>query len=179
MHRIRRLAPSPAMVVACLALLVGFAGTGYAVTRLPRNSVTTVQVKDFSLLSRDFKKGQLPAGPQGPAGPAGPGAKWALIAPSGAVIAQSGGISSRHVGDGFYVLDFGASVQGHLIFASYSRSSDDRGGPGSLRAGTCTTATNEGDNCPTGNDPRFVAVHTNDASNGFKEDHAFYVVVLG
>ena len=178
MRRIRLVAPSPAMVVACVALLVGLAGTGYAVTRLPRNSVTTVQVKDFSLLARDFKKGQLPAGPQGPAGPAGPGAKWALVAPSGAIIAQSGGISSRHVGDGFYVLDFGASVQGHLIFASYSHSSDDRGGPGSLRAGTCTTATNEGDNCPTGNDPRFVAVVSYSTGNVLPQDHSFYVAVV-
>ena len=181
MHRIRRLAPSPAMVVACLALLVGFAGTGYAVTRLPRNSVTTVQVKDFSLLARDFKKGQLPAGPQGPQGPAGPagaGAKWALVAPSGAIIAQSGGISSRHAGDGYYVLDFGASVQGHLIFASYSRSSDDRGAPGAIRAGTCTTSSNEGDNCVTGNDPRFVAVITYDAGSVIPIDHSFYVAVV-
>src|SRR5438552_18092678 len=113
MRRIRRLVPSPAMVVACLALAVGLAGTGYAVTRLPRNSVTTVQVKDFSLLSRDFKKGQLPAGPQGPAGPAGPagpGAKWALVAPSGAVIARSGGIRSPHGRAGCYGRGLGASV---------------------------------------------------------------------
>src|SRR5437868_14364994 len=109
---LRRLTPSPALVVACLALLVGLAGTGYAVVRLPRNSVTTVQVKDFSLLSRDFKRGQLPTGRQGPPGPpgapgpAGPGARWALVNPSGSIIAQSGGISARHVGDGFYVLDF-------------------------------------------------------------------------
>ena len=181
MRRIRRLVPSPAMVVACLALAVGLAGTGYAVTRLPRNSVTTVQVKDFSLLARDFKRGQLPAGPQGPAGPPGPagaGAKWALVAPSGAIIAQSGGISSRHAGDGYYVLDFGASVQGHLIFASYSRSSDDRSAPGGIRAGTCTTATNEGDNCVTGNDPRFVAVITYAAGGIVPVDHSFYVAVV-
>jgi hypothetical protein len=178
MRRIRRLAPSPAMVVACLALAVGLAGTGYAVTRLPRNSVTTVQVKDFSLLARDFKKGQLPAGAQGPQGPAGPGARWALVGPGGAIIAQSGGISARHAGGGYYVLDFGSSVQGHLIFASYSRSSDDRGGPGSIRAGTCTTATNEGDNCPTGNDPRFVAVVTYSTGNVLPQDHSFYVAVV-
>ena len=118
MRRIRRLVPSPAMVVACLALAVGLAGTGYAVTRLPRNSVTTGQVKDFSLLARDFQTGQLPAGAQGPPGPAGPGARWALVSPSGAISAQSGGLSARHAGDGYYVLDFGSSVQGHLIFAS-------------------------------------------------------------
>jgi hypothetical protein len=178
MRRIRRLAPSPAMVVACLALAVGLAGTGYAVTRLPRNSVTTVQVKDFSLLARDFKKGQLPAGPPGPVGPAGPGARWALVGPGGAIIAQSGGISARHAGGGYYVLDFGSSVQGHLIFASYSRSSDDRSAPGAIRAGTCTTATNEGDNCVTGNDPRFVAVITYDGRSGIPVDHSFYVAVV-
>jgi hypothetical protein len=181
MTRIRRLAPSPALVVACVALLVGLAGTGYAALRLPRNSVTTVQVKDFSLLSRDFKRGQLPAGKQGPPGPAGPagaGARWALVGPGGAIIAQSGGISARHAGNGYYVLDFGSSVQGHLIYASYSRSSDDRGAPGAIRAGTCTTATNEGDNCVTGNDPRFVAVITYDAASVIPVDHSFYVAVV-
>jgi hypothetical protein len=181
MRRIRRLVPSPAMVVACLALAVGLAGTGYAVTRLPRNSVTTVQVKDFSLLARDFKKGQLPAGAQGPQGapgPAGPGARWALVGPGGAIIAQSGGISARHAGGGYYVLDFGSSVQGHLIFASYSRSSDDRDPPGAIRAGICTTASNEGDNCVTGNDPRFVAVITYGGDRGIPVDHSFYVAVV-
>jgi hypothetical protein len=181
MRRIRRLAPSPAMVVACLALALGLAGTGYAVLRLPPNSVTTVQVKDFSLLARDFKRGQLPAGKQGPPGPVGPagaGAKWALVGPGGAIIAQSGGISARHAGDGYYVLDFGSSVQGHLIFASYSRSSDDRNPPGAIRAGTCTTATNEGDNCVTGNDPRFVAVITYDGGSPIPVDHSFYVAVV-
>src|ERR671930_2272993 len=181
MRRLRRLAPSPSIVVACLALAVGLAGTGYAVTRLPRNSVTTVQVKDFSLLARDFKRGQLPAGPQGPAGPAGPagpGARWALVGPGGSIIAQSGGISSRHVGDGYYVLDFGSAVTGHLILASYSRSSDDRSTPGAIRAGTCTTTSNEGDNCVTGNDPRFVAVITYDAGSVLPVDHSFYVAVV-
>src|SRR5437870_7651304 len=115
---LRKFRPSPAMLIACAALLVALGGTSYAaVQALPRNSVTTVQVKDFSLLSRDFKRGQLPTGRQGPPGPpgapgpAGPGARWALVNPSGSIIAQSGGISSRHVGDGFYVLDFGSSVQ--------------------------------------------------------------------
>jgi hypothetical protein len=181
MIRIRRLVPSPAMAVACLALLVGLAGTGYAATRLPKNSVTTVQVKDFSLLSKDFKRGQIPAGKQGPPGPAGPagaGAKWALVGPSGAIIAQSGGISARRAGDGYYVLDFGAAVNGHLIVASYSRSSDDRDPPGAIRAGTCTTASNEGDNCVTGNDPRFVAVITYAAGSVLPVDHSFYVAVV-
>ena len=75
--------PSPAMVIACLALAVALSGGAYAVsTALPRNSVgpaqlkanavSSVKVKDRSLRSVDFAAGQIPAGPQGPAGAAGP-----------------------------------------------------------------------------------------------------------
>jgi hypothetical protein len=37
--------PSPAMVVACLALLVALGGTSYAAIKLPRNSVGNIQLK--------------------------------------------------------------------------------------------------------------------------------------
>src|SRR2546429_7289631 len=84
MRRFSRFRPSPAMVVACLALLLALGGTGYAATQLlPRNSVTTVQVKDFSLLGRDFKRGQIPAGPAGAAGPAGPAGATGPAGPAG------------------------------------------------------------------------------------------------
>jgi hypothetical protein len=73
--------PSPALVVASLALAVSLGGTGYAALKLPANSVgttqlkkgavTTLKVKDASLLGRDFKPGQLPAGAPGPSGPQG------------------------------------------------------------------------------------------------------------
>ena len=85
--------PSPALVVASLALLVALTGTGVAaVSAIPRNSVgslqlkpnsvtnakiranavTSAKVKNRSLLRADFAVGQLPAGPTGPQGPAGP-----------------------------------------------------------------------------------------------------------
>jgi hypothetical protein len=74
--------PSPAMVVACLALVVALSGTSYAaLVNVPANSVGTAQlkanavvsskVKDGSLLATDFKAGQLPAGPAGPKGDTG------------------------------------------------------------------------------------------------------------
>jgi hypothetical protein len=114
--RFRR--PSPAMVVAMLALLVALGGTAGANpsaiaalisgTQIKDNSVTTKDVKNKSLLAGDFKPGQLPRGaqgPQGPQGPAGangangapgaPAAKyWAGIQSSGAIARQSGGVSS-------------------------------------------------------------------------------------
>jgi hypothetical protein len=84
--------PSPAMVVALLALFIALAGTSYAAIKLPANSVGTKAIKngaihradlaanavdsarvaDQTLLARDFKAGQLPAGRQGLTGPPGP-----------------------------------------------------------------------------------------------------------
>jgi hypothetical protein len=61
-----------ANVTATMALVVALGGTSYAAIKLPANSVTSKTVKDRSLLSKDFKAGQLPAGKAGPAGPAGP-----------------------------------------------------------------------------------------------------------
>jgi hypothetical protein len=60
-----------ANVTALLALFFALSAGSYAAVNLPKNSVTTKQVKDHSLLGRDFTQGQIPRGPQGPAGPAG------------------------------------------------------------------------------------------------------------
>jgi len=78
----RRLRPSPAMVVACIALVFALTGAGYAAgmlgpntvgtKQLKKNAVISSKVKNRSLLAVDFKSGQLPRGPQGPQGPAGP-----------------------------------------------------------------------------------------------------------
>lgn len=83
MRRILASRPSPSMALAFVALLVALGGTSYAVVALPANSVgkkqlksnavTSAKVKNASLLKKDFKSGQLPAGPRGPAGAAGPG----------------------------------------------------------------------------------------------------------
>jgi hypothetical protein len=72
--------PSPATVIALIALFVALGGTGYAALKLPKNSVgakqlkanavTGAKVKDGSLSARDFG-GTLPQGAQGPQGAAG------------------------------------------------------------------------------------------------------------
>ena len=70
-----------ANVTATLALVVALGGTSYAAVTLPRNSVGSKQikanavssgkVKDGSLLSEDFKAGEIPAGPAAANGAAG------------------------------------------------------------------------------------------------------------
>jgi hypothetical protein len=168
--------PSPPMVVACLALLLAASGTGYAALKLPKNSVTTVQVKDGTLLARDFKAGQLPSGGGTTTGAT---VRWVEVLSGGVIAGQSGGITVRHVGNGYYVVDFGVDVSGKAILASSARTGDDRTGRGVVAAGPCTTTSQAGDNCVTGNDARFVAVYTYDGPGSQPENHAFYVAVIG
>ena len=90
--------PSPATVIASIALFVSLGGVSYGVATgsidsreiknndvrtqdirnghvtnrdLAANSVTSPKVKNGSLLSADFRAGQLPAGARGPVGPQG------------------------------------------------------------------------------------------------------------
>jgi len=51
--------PSPAMVVACLALAVALGGTGYAAIKLPANSVGTVQLKKGAVTGAKVKKNTI------------------------------------------------------------------------------------------------------------------------
>jgi hypothetical protein len=85
--------PSPALVVASLALFVALGGTGYAVTALPRDSVTSTQVKDGSLEAADLSSGvrgemmtraKAAKGPRGPKGATGPRGPAGAPGPSGA-----------------------------------------------------------------------------------------------
>lgn len=98
--------PTPAMVVACLALTVALGGTSVAaVSQLARNSVgprqlqtgavtnpkirnnavNSSKVAPRSLLRSDFAPGQLPAGPIGPQGPAGPAGPAGAAGPAGVI----------------------------------------------------------------------------------------------
>ena len=92
MSRIKLHLPSPALGVALLALFVALGGTGYAALSLPRNSVSSKQIRKGavrnadiasnavtgakvrrrSLDGTDFKTGSLPQGSKGDQGAQGP-----------------------------------------------------------------------------------------------------------
>jgi hypothetical protein len=145
MGRLRR-RPSPALVVACLALAVALGGTGYSAIVLPANSVGTKQlrngavvaakVKPHSLVARNFMDGQLPAGPAGPkgadglAGAAGPAGKDATklfatvkkkAGPGGGIeLGPSSGVSGqpkKEPGVGVYSLTFNQDVSNCAVLA--------------------------------------------------------------
>jgi hypothetical protein len=151
MKRFLHVRPSPAMVVACAALFVSLSGVGYAAIVLPansvgtkhlkRNAVTSAKVKNRSLLSSDFKRGQLPRGPQGPQGIQGvqgiQGAKgdpgtpatrlWAYVSGTGTIRGGSGVVASSRVLDGYYSVSFNQSIVNCAATATYLRESNDVG----------------------------------------------------
>jgi len=59
-------------VTASLALFIALGGTSYAVTKIPKNSVGSNQVRDGSLQRKDLRKNVSVRGARGIRGPAGP-----------------------------------------------------------------------------------------------------------
>jgi hypothetical protein len=130
MREIRVPTPSPAMVIALLALFVALGGGAYAALKLPKNSVgpaqlkknsvTSTKVKDGALLAADFRAGQLPAGPKGADGaqgqPGAPGLRgpsdaWEFYEPSLSSHSGEGGVDALVISDDLPAGDY-------LVFAN-------------------------------------------------------------
>jgi hypothetical protein len=144
-----------ANVIATLALFIALGGGAYAATKLPKNSVGSKQIKanavnaskvaDRSLLARDFKAGQLPAGAQGPQGIQGPkgdpcpptdanckGPKgdtgagaakfFATVDVSGSIVRGTQGVTGHWQGSGGdYVITFPGDVSNCVPLASETK----------------------------------------------------------
>jgi hypothetical protein len=152
---------SYANVVATLALFVALGGASYAALRVTgdnvvdssltgrdirRASLGTTDIRDRSLLERDFRPGQLPAGPPGPQGDPGPqgppgepgpsgspngAAVWAVVLPGGGVLNSSGGVTVERSGPGNYLVHVPRDTQGCAPMATVS--STTGASPGSFR----------------------------------------------
>jgi hypothetical protein len=59
MRLVSKLRPSPALLVALIALFVALGGTGYAATQLAKNSVGTKQLKKNAVISSKVKNSSL------------------------------------------------------------------------------------------------------------------------
>lgn len=146
--------PSPALVVACVALAVSLSGAAYAVsTALPRNSVGTLQlknnavssakVKNATLRAADFAPGQIPAGPAGPQGPPGTSGLQ-FISGSGVSNSSSPKTQQQDCPSGKKAVGGGAVITGvgTNTFLSASRPTDP--GTGWTATGRESTAGNAG-----------------------------------
>ena len=195
MRHLRRFRPSPAMVVACIALVFATTGAGYAAgmlgpntvgtKQLKKNAVISSKVKNRSLLAVDFKAGQLPRGPKGDPGapgapgapgqqgPPGPGAQWAAVNGNGTIARQSGGIAAVRNVAGAYVVTFPEEVSRRLVLASPTLVNDPTT-RGVVIAGPCA----DFGGCGAPNTARSVAIFTL-STTGTQQDHSFYVSEMG
>ena len=75
MPRFSRSALSFSNVTSALALFVALGGTSYAVSKPPKNSVGTAQLRDASVTAEKLAPGVAITGPRGPRGAEGPAGK--------------------------------------------------------------------------------------------------------
>src|SRR4051812_44799833 len=129
---------SYANVMATLAVFMVLGGGAYAAAKLPKNSVTTIQVKDRSLLAKDFKAGQLPAGARGLKGEQGLQGPQGLPGAAGAN--GSNGINGSNGKDGVNGKDAATNVTSHRVIQ----------GVNALTAGTATANCSSGERLVTG-----------------------------
>jgi hypothetical protein len=120
--------PSPAMIVACVALFLSLGGVGYAAAtigsaQIKNNSVKSADIRNGTVLSKDISratrkalKGQIgPQGLQGLQGPKGdqglPATKlWARVSGAGALLDGSGVTGVNRTAAGRYNVTFNQDV---------------------------------------------------------------------
>jgi hypothetical protein len=149
MKAVRRRRVSPALAVACVALLVALAETGWATVSqlVPRNSVGAAQLKNNAVTSAKIRNGQIrladlhrtarrpgPRGRTGPAGPAGPAGTvtrlWAVANASGSLARAAGTTSSGRLAAGVYEVIFGQNVTNCVFVATVGDAGEGTGANG-------------------------------------------------
>jgi hypothetical protein len=112
MNRIR--IPSPAMVVACLALFVALSGVAYAAA-----TIGSADIVDGSIRNRDFKDGTLRGNEAKPNGFGGGAIKERSLAANELNASKIGKVTSAGVADGLarhgVISNLGALVRGRGI----------------------------------------------------------------
>jgi len=181
MKRFLRL-PSPAMIVAVIALFVSLGGVSYG---LATGSIGSREIENGSIRNRDFKDGTLrgqeakrngfgggaikestlDAVPSSAlADVAGGLAHQAVIAPNGAIVRQRGVTSSSHTGDGQYQVVFDRDVRACVYGATIGDESAAPPGGGMTNVTQLATNANA------------VRVVTRNAG-GTITDRSFHVIV--
>jgi hypothetical protein len=187
--------PSPATLIALVALFVALGGSSYAALQLPRGSVGTKQLKNGAVTSKKVKNNSLrlgdfsasqrsrlrgpkgERGPQGPAGAAGaPGSAiaFAHVNPDGTLDAAN----SRNVAlraapvPGAYCLDVTAAQAPHNIVATLDISAPPASPTDNIRATQVAAVLNF--NCPGTTADTLVETTT---AAGTGATRGFYIVV--
>jgi hypothetical protein len=152
----KKLRPTPAGVIACVALAIALGGTAFAATTLvPRNSVGSAQVINGSLRKADLSRGTVAAlhqatgargpqgiqGAQGPPGPQGnPGGQgvpgsaraYGLVSAAGSLSRSKNVVGVTPWGSGVYCITLAAGIDstqtGAVVTPDYAHDNTDLSG---------------------------------------------------
>jgi uncharacterized low-complexity protein len=195
----KRKMPSPATVIAVIALIVALSGSAFAALKLKRNSVGPKQLKNNAVIEKKIADGAVTEKKLG-AGAVTEGklangsvghdklksdeqTMWALVnaGTTGSIVAQSGGVSiASGSGGGEYFVKFPAQVAGRGVIATVQTPQTS----GEIQVGVCgATAPVAGveqifcnTTSPSDNNPSVVRVDTSTSAGGLGARH-FYIVV--
>jgi hypothetical protein len=183
MSRIRPRLPSPATVIALVALFISLGGASYAVTQIGTNqikngAVTSKKIRNFTISSRDVRANSL--GPHaiaesklhvGSAGSAISAAMadgfshFAVVGANG-VLARGRGVSSSvRTGAGRYQVIFNRDVRGCALVATGGVIGATTPGPAPLSTALLASNVNG------------VVVRTFNNNGTAGEDHSFHLLV--
>ena len=185
----RRLLPSPAMVVALVALVMSLGGSAYALVvtgkQIRNNTVTGKDIRNRSLTGRDvrsrsltgrdvrrdklggasIKESSLATVPA--AFVAHGGARYAVVNANGQVVRGRDISSVARTGDGRYQVIFNADIRGCAYFATVG-SETAAGPPQNSQISVGSLASNVNG----------VAVLTENGNNGAQANRPFHLIVM-
>ena len=173
--------PSPAMVVATIALVLAASGTTYALTipagsvgpvqlrpgavtssKLATGQITSVKVRDSSLVGTDINEATLANN------------YAALVRANGSLAFGSPGVRVVSHSSKQTVVEFPVSVVGHPVLASVAGKQS-----GQVTAGLCAVTGSEGGGCGSNGGPTRAVVSTFSAGGGPAERPFFVMVPRG
>jgi hypothetical protein len=175
----RRLLPSPAMVVAVVALIMSLGGSAYALVitgkQIRNGSVTAKDVRNRSLTGNDVRRDKLGGksikeaslGPVGTALVAHGGARFAVVNGGGQLVRGRDISSVARTGDGRYQVIFNADIRGCAYFATIGDPSA-AGPPQNSQISVSSLGTNVNG----------VAVRTENGNNGSEANRPFHLIVM-
>jgi hypothetical protein len=185
----RRLLPSPAMVVAIVALVMSLGGSAYALVvtgkQIRNNSVTGKDIRNRSLASRDIRNRTLSGidvrtdkiggaavkesslGTVPSAFVAHGGQRYAVVNAGGQVVRNRDVSSAARTGDGRYQVIFNADVRNCAYFATVGHESASAPPQNSQISVSSLDSNVNG-----------VSIRTENGNNGAEANRPFHLIVM-
>ena len=175
----RRLLPSPAMVVACVALIMSLGGSAYALVvtgkQIRNNTVTGKDIRNRSLTGNEIRRDKIGGasikestlGPVGTAFIAHGGARYAVVNGGGQLVRGRDISSVARTGDGRYQVIFNADIRNCAYFATVGDESA-AAPPQNSQISVSSLGSNVNG----------VSVRTENGNNGAEANRPFHLIVM-